>query len=91
MVVTRISPEFTVPIPDQFREKFAAGQQVAITTDEQGRLVVAPVDQIRSLLMETFGMWADRADTPRDGVEYVDEIRRGHRLDQMVSPSDETD
>lgn len=29
--------------------------------------------------METFGMWADRTDIPSDGVEYVNEIRKGRR------------
>lgn len=83
MTVTRIGSDFTVPIPDQFRKDFPAGQEVAVTTDEQGRLVVTPIEQVRSLLLETFGMWSNRLDLPDDGTAYMDEIRRGQRLDDF--------
>jgi hypothetical protein len=80
MVVARITPEYTLKIPDEFRPMIEAGQEVAISADAQGRLVVTPIEQIRARLMETFGMWADRTDLPSEGVDYVDEIRRGQRL-----------
>lgn len=89
MIVTKISSEFTVPIPDEFRAKFAAGQQVVISTDAQGRLVLTPLEQIRARLMETFGMWADRTDLPSDSIAYMDEIRRGQRLEQLGIRADE--
>ena len=91
MVVTKIGQEFTLNIPDQFRQKFTPGQEVAVSTDAQGRLVVTPIEQIRALLMETFGMWADRTDLPADSINYVDDIRRGRRLDEMDLRSDEAD
>ncbi len=43
-------------------------QRVAISSDEQGRLMIMPIEDIRARLMETLGMWADRTDI-RDGVE----------------------
>ena len=52
---------------------------MAVAMDAQGRLVVTPLEKIRAQLMETFGMWADRTDIPSDGVEYVNEIRKGRR------------
>lgn len=82
MIVTKISSEFTVSIPDEYREQFAPGQQIAVSADDRGRLVFTPIEQVRALLEETFGMWQDRTDIPTDGVAYMDEIRRGHRLNE---------
>lgn len=81
MVLTKISPEFTVPIPDEYRKQFSPDDQVAVSVDEQGRLIITPIEQIRALLAETFGMWKDRTDLP-NGITYMDEVRRGHRLDE---------
>ena len=80
MVIARITPEYTLKIPDEFRQMIEAGQEVAVSADSQGRLVVTPMEQIRAQLLETFGMWADRDDLPADGIDYMDEIRRGQRL-----------
>ena len=90
MVLTRISPQYTVQIPDEYRSMMAAGEEVAITVDDQGRLIITPIEQIRAALLETFGMWADRTDIPSNGVEYMDEVRRGHRLDDLGLGGDET-
>lgn len=90
MVLIRVSPDYTLNIPVRFRKTLAVGQEVAISIDAQGRLVITPIEQIREILMETFGMWADRADFPRDGIEYMDEIRRGHRLNEIGAQGDET-
>lgn len=91
MAVGRISDEHTLDIPDEFRDLFPPGQQVAITTDPQGRLVITPVEQLRARLMETFGMWRDRPDMTRDGVEYMDAVRHGERLDAIESQHYEAD
>jgi hypothetical protein len=90
MSVTKISSEFTVPIPDEFRARFMAGQQVLVSADAQGRLVLTPIEQIRARLMETFGMWANRADLPGDSIAFMDELRRGKRLEQLGLRADET-
>jgi hypothetical protein len=81
MIVARITPEFTLKIPDEFRPILAAGQEVALSADAQGRLVVTPIDQIRARLLETFGMWAARNDVEVESIDYVNEIQRGQRLD----------
>jgi len=83
MDVTRISAEYMLRIPERFQRLLQAGQEVAVSADAQGRLIITPIEQIRALLMETFGMWADRTDMPTDGVEYMDEVRRGQRLDTL--------
>lgn len=85
MIVTKIGPENMLKIPDAFREMFPAGEEVAISTDPQGRLIVTPVEKIRELLAETFGMWVERTDLPTDSIDYVNDIRRGNRM--LPSPS----
>ena len=45
----------------------------------------------QAALQSTFGMWAGRDDIANDGVTYVQEIRRGHRLNDLLEPFDETD
>lgn len=42
-------------------------------------------------LAATFGMWADRDDIDGDSVSYVQSIRRGHRLNDMLEQVDEAD
>jgi hypothetical protein len=83
MVTVHVSSDFTVKIPSKFRSRLRAGQEVAVSVDAQGRLIITPIEQMNALLQETFGMWADRKDIPTDGVEYVDYIRRGRRLDDL--------
>ncbi len=46
-------------------------------------MALTPVDKIRETLMESFGLWANRTDQPADSVEYVNEMRRGQRLDDV--------
>jgi hypothetical protein len=80
MVTVRIGPQYTVKIPETFRSQLHVGQRVAISLDAQGRLVLTPLEQVRNILDETFGIWADRADIPKSGIKYMDKVRRGHRL-----------
>ena len=77
MVVTRITSKYMLSIPDEFRKALPAGQQVAITIDKQGRLVITPIEKIREALADSFGMWADRTDISSDAIRYVREIRKG--------------
>ncbi len=42
-------------------------------------------------LEATFGMWADRDDIAGDGVTYVQTVRRGHRLNDLLEQVDEAD
>ncbi|GAB4578452.1 MAG: hypothetical protein Fur0022_11870 [Anaerolineales bacterium] len=90
MVMTTIDAQYRISIPKEFQKSLLPGQEVAVSIDAQGRLVVTPAEQIKAILKETFGMWANRTDLPEDNVEYVNQIRKGNRLDQ-VRPDDETD
>ncbi len=91
MVLTRIDEEYVVHIPAVFRSMLSVGQEIAISTDAQGRLIITPIEQVRTLLQETFGMWAGRFDVPDKGLDYVDEIRCGRRVDAARDQMDETD
>jgi bifunctional DNA-binding transcriptional regulator/antitoxin component of YhaV-PrlF toxin-antitoxin module len=91
MIRTKIDRGFTVNIPAPFRSRLSVGEEVVISSDAQGRLIITPVEQIRAQLMETFGMWSDRTDIPREAVEYVDDLRWGNRLDQIASQMNEAD
>ena len=62
-----------------------------MTVDDAGRIILTPETKIRAILMETFGMWSDRKDIPPDGVEFVNDIRQGQRLDELGMPAVETD
>lgn len=83
MVTVQIGPQYTVKIPEYFRSQLHVGQRVAISLDAQGRLVLTPLDQARSILDETFGLWAGRTDIPKSGIKYMDKVRRGHRLKDL--------
>ena len=83
MEIIRVSSDYTIKIPNRFRSDLRAGQEVVVSLDAQGRLILTPIEQMRAILRETFGMWAGRTDIPQDGVEYMDEIRKGRRLDKL--------
>lgn len=90
MVLAKITPKHTLSIPDEFRKALPAGQEVAITIDKQGRLIVTPIEKIREALAESFGIWADRTDMTADARHFVREIRKGYRLDETRGDADET-
>lgn len=90
MVLAKITPKYTLSIPNEFRKFLSAGQEVAITIDKQGRMVVTPIEKIREALVESFGIWADRTDMTADARHFVREIRKGYRLDETRGDLDET-
>ena len=83
MVTVRISQQYTVKIPDQSRPSVHAGQEMAVSVDRQGRLLLTPLEQVREALQESFGIWADRTDIPKSGVGYVNKIRKGKRINSL--------
>ena len=50
MVVTRNSPQYTVTIPDKCYSKIAAGQEITVSVDAQGRLIITPIEQVCAIL-----------------------------------------
>lgn len=90
MVLAKITPKYTLSIPDEFRAALPVGQEVAITIDRQGRMIVTPIKKIREALAESFGIWADRTDIPANARHYAREIRKGYRLDETRGDTGET-
>lgn len=83
MVRVHIEQGYKLTLPKEIRGNFRIGDEVIASTDRAGRIVIMSAEQIRVRLQETFGMWLDRTDVPADGVDYMDEIRRGTRLDEV--------
>ena len=75
MALTRVSPRFTLKIPAQYRALLRAGRNVAIEPDEQGRLIITPVEAHDAALHATFGLWASRDDMPADACAAADKLR----------------
>jgi bifunctional DNA-binding transcriptional regulator/antitoxin component of YhaV-PrlF toxin-antitoxin module len=90
MITTKISSEYTLSIPVPFRQFLPPGQEVVIIADPQGRVIIMPVEKVWALLLETFGMWSNQSNLTGDSITYMDEIRRGRRLNEMDLPSNET-
>ena len=89
MVTVKLSTDYGLIIPAEFRRWLAGEQELAISVDAQGRLILTPVEHVRARLLETFGMWRDRADIPSDGVEAMDELRAPEAwLARVGAPTD---
>ena len=82
MAKTRISPRSTLKIPAQFREMIRPGRRVDIKSDDQGRLIITPLESPEAALQATFGMWSEREDMPADALVAVDRLRQGRRFNE---------
>lgn len=82
MVEIKLEEGYRVTLPREVRGELHVGDQLIVTTDSAGRIVMTSAGQIQKVLRETFGSWANRDDQSTDGVAYVDEIRSGTRLDE---------
>jgi hypothetical protein len=83
MTKVLVEEGYQLSLPPELQPIAPVGTQFQVTIDEAGRIILTPEAHIRAILMETFGMWADRDDIPPDGIEYMDEIRGGQRLDEF--------
>jgi hypothetical protein len=86
-----IEDGFRLALPPDVHHLVRVGHSVVVTVDEGGRIVLTPEPKALAALLGTFGMWADRDDVPADGVAYMDEIRRGQRLNDLGLPPHEGD
>jgi bifunctional DNA-binding transcriptional regulator/antitoxin component of YhaV-PrlF toxin-antitoxin module len=83
MLLTKIEPDFRITIPEPLRPLLKVGDELLITTDQAGRIIIIPKAHIRSILQRTAGMWRGRQDVPADGVEYVNNLRQARRLREL--------
>jgi len=87
----QIEDGYRVVLPPEVQSLVRIGASVWVTVDQAGRIILTPEGQAQAALLETFGMWADRDDIPSDGVTYMDQVRRGHRLNELGLTPDEAD
>jgi bifunctional DNA-binding transcriptional regulator/antitoxin component of YhaV-PrlF toxin-antitoxin module len=83
MLRTKVEPDFRITIPEPLRPPLQVGDELLVTTDQAGRIIITPEARIRSILQRTAGMWRGREDIPSDGVEYVNNLRRARRLREL--------
>ena len=91
MTTILVKEGYQLNLPTELQAIAPVGTQFRVTVDPTGRIILTPEAQVRAILMETFGMWLDHQDVPADGVDYVNDIRSGRRLDQLERMIDETD
>ena len=82
MMKTRIEDGFRILLPEAIRAQFHVGETLLIEADNLGRIVITPAETIIALLRETFGMWNTASDS-EDGVQYMDRMRQGSRIDEV--------
>jgi bifunctional DNA-binding transcriptional regulator/antitoxin component of YhaV-PrlF toxin-antitoxin module len=83
MLRAKIEPDFRITLPEPLRDLLRVGDELLITTDQMGRIIITPKAHIRAILQRTAGMWRGRQDLPADGVEYVNQMRQGCRLHDL--------
>ncbi|MBL1138353.1 MAG: hypothetical protein HND46_23865 [Chloroflexi bacterium] len=91
MIKVLVEEGYQLSLPPELQPLAPIGSQFEVTVDEVGRIILTPESQIRSILLETFGMWSGRDDLPTDGVEFVSDVRQGRRLDELGVTPIETD
>lgn len=79
----QIEEGFRLTLPKELRREMKVGDEVIVTIDHAGRLVVLSEKRIRAVLQQTAGLWQGRNDIPSDGVKYVNQLRRGRRLRRL--------
>lgn len=82
MAKVTIEDGFKITLPEKARKLFHEGDEVIVTRNADGHFVILTLQQLQEKLEESFGMWADRTDIPKDGVEFVNEIRRGYLVNE---------
>jgi AbrB family looped-hinge helix DNA binding protein len=84
MLRTKIDKRYRVTIPESLRSALRAGDEILISIDDSGRILLIPESRVVEILQRTAGIWAGRQDIPRDGISYVDQIRPGRRLQAVM-------
>lgn len=87
----KIEEGFRVTVPAKLRKGLRIGDQMIVTADRVGRIVLLSEKHIRAVLQRTAGLWDSHSDDPKDGVTYVNRLRRGKRLSRLGITRRETD
>lgn len=90
MLTITIEDGFRMTLPEELRSTLCVGDELLASQDDDGRIILAAKAEMVQALDEAFGIWADRTDIPKDGVEYVNQIRSGRRFDEVGKRLHET-
>lgn len=83
MIKITIEDGFRMTLPEELRSTLCVGDELLASQDDDGRIILTAKAEMRQALDEAFGIWADRTDIPKDGVEYVNQIRNDGRFDEI--------
>ena len=78
-----IESGFRVTMPKAVRGGLKVGDEVIVSVDRAGRIILLSEERVRATLQRTAGLWRGRTDIPDDGVKYVNRLRRGRRLHRL--------
>ncbi len=78
-----IQEGFRLQVPRKMRVGLRVGDELLVTTDRAGRILLVSEKRVREVLQRTAGMWRGRKDFPSDGVDYVNKIRKSRRLQRL--------
>jgi bifunctional DNA-binding transcriptional regulator/antitoxin component of YhaV-PrlF toxin-antitoxin module len=78
-----VEKDYRVTIPNSLRSLLHVGDELLITVNKAGQILLIPASRVDEILEQTAGMWQGRTDVPSDGVEYVNQLRQGHRLEEL--------
>jgi len=79
MIRVAIEEGYRLTVPKALRRKLKIGDEMFVSVDRAGRIVLISEKRIRATLQQTAGMWRGREDIPSDGVKSVNKIRRSVR------------
>ncbi len=88
MLIAKIDADYRIAIPESLRAEWHVGDEVIVTAEAGGTLKLVPKARALEILERTAGLWQGRLDVSADGVTYVNEIRTGHRLNDLGVASD---
>ena len=91
MLRTRVGKNLRITLPDSLRPNLKEGEELLVSVDQAGRIVLIPESRVVEILNQTAGMWQGRPDLPAKGVTYVDQLRQGRRLRDLGVGYDESD
>lgn len=89
MLRTRVEKNLRITLPESLRSDLHEGEELLVSVDQSGRIVLVPESRVVEILNQTAGMWRGRHDLPAKGVAYVDQLRQGRRLRDLGVEYDE--
>ncbi len=60
----QIEKGFRLTLPEEFRGELKVGDELHVSVDRAGRIILLSEARIRETLRRTAGIWQDRTDVP---------------------------